>query len=373
MASIIYKNEIIKRKFFGYVRHSKGFSEKTINCYESAIWLWEDFSNKADFVGFNKTKAEGFKEWLKAKRKANLQGEVSVSYRYDILRYLRFFFEWLSKQAGYKKIDQIAIDYLNLSKAEAKLATQPRNVEVPNLNEIKAVIESIKGNSEIEMRDKAMISLIFLTGARISAVRTLPIQSFNKDKLIIDQDPKLGVEKKFSKKIITPLITYLYKEPLTYFLKWFDYLIETKKFKPDTPIFPATKIENGKENISYYNTGEVEPIFWQSSSSPRKIIEKRFEQAGVKHYKPHALRHAFIKRMAKLPLTEEQKKAISQSLGHEDVRTTFGSYGYGKIPTDKQIEIIKDIDFDGQKEKIKYVFNKEDLKQLVREINEDKG
>jgi len=372
MVSIVYKNEIIKRKFFGYVRNSKGFSEKTIDCYDKAICLWEDFSHKADFVKFNKTAAEGFKDWLKAKKKAKSQQEVSVSYRYDILRYLKTFFEWLSKQNGYKRIDQTAIEYLNLSKAEVKIATQPRDVEIPSLEEIKAVIEGIKGSSEIDMRDKALISLMFLTGARISAVRTLPMKSFNKDKMVIDQNPALGVETKFSKRIITPLIPYLYKEASNYFLEWFNYLEEKKGFKPDDPIFPATKIENGTENLIFYNTGQIEPIFWKSSSAPSKIIEKRFRQAGIKHYKPHAIRHSLIKRLSKLPLTEEQKKAISQSLGHEDVRTTFGSYGYGKIDENRQVEIIREIDFEGKKEKIRYNLSQEELRQLAREIIQNK-
>ena len=368
MSSIIYKNEVIKRRFFRDVRNSKGFSLKTIECYEKAIWLWDDFTRKADYISFNKTVAEGFKEWLKAKKKARSQQEISVSYRYVMLRYLKVFFGWLSKQKGYKKIDQTAIDYLNLSRAEAKIATQPREVKVPTLEELKAVIEGIQDSSEIEKRDRALISLMFLTGARISAIRTLPMKSFDKDKLTIDQNPAFGVKTKFSKRIITPLIAYLYKEPLNYFIGWFDYLEEEKKFKPDDPIFPATKVENGVENLSYYNTGQVEPIFWKSSTSPSKIIENRFKEAGIKHYKPHAIRHLFIKRLSKLPLTEEQKKAISQSLGHEDVRTTFSSYGYGKISEDKQAEIIKNIDFEGTYQGVKQSLSQEDIGRIAKEV-----
>jgi len=368
MDSIKYKNETIKRKYFGYVRNSKGFSEKTIDCYDKAICLWEDFSHEADFMKFNKTVAEGFKNWLKSEKKAKSEQEIGVSYRYDILRHLRTFFDWLSKQKGYKRIDQTAIDYLRLSREEASVATQPRKVEVPSLEEIKVVIESIKGGSEIEMRDKALISLMFLTGARISAVRTLPMKSFDKDKLVIDQNPAFEVKTKFSKRIITPLIPYLYEEATNYFIKWFEYLEEKKEFKPDNPIFPATKIENGTENISFYNTGQVEPIFWKSSTAPSKIIEKRFEQAGVRHYKPHSIRHSLIKRVSKLHLTEEQRKAFSQSLGHEDTRTTFGSHGYGKIDEDKQIEIIKNIDFDGQNKETKLSLNEESLERLAEKI-----
>lgn len=372
MTSIIYKNELIKRRFFKYLKNSKGFSKETIECYEKAIWLWDDFSNKDDLSNFNKAVAESFKNWLKTKKKANSEKNISISYCYDILRYLKVFFEWLSKQSGYKsRINQTAIDYLNLSKAEARIATQPKNVKSPSLEEIKTVIENIEGKSEIERRDKALISLTFLTGARISAILMLPLKSFDREKLVIDQDPKLGVSTKFSKRIVSALIPFLYKEPLKYFLEWFDYLEKQKRFKSNDPLFPATKIDNGKENLSYYNTGKVEPIFWKSSSSPRKIFKKRFEQAGVKYYHPHTLRHLLVKEIAKLPLTEEQKKAISQNLGHENVGTTFGSYGYGRIEEERQIEIIRNIDFKGRNEKIKYHLDQEDIKQLLREMKEN--
>ncbi|MFH1319802.1 MAG: site-specific integrase [Bacteroidota bacterium] len=362
---MVYKNEIVKRKFFGYLRESKGFSEKTIGCYEGAILRWQDFSNNADFAVFNKTRAGQFKEWLRARKKVKLPESIGLSYCYDTLRFLKTFFGWLSKQAGYKrKIDPMAIEYLNLPKADARIATQPRKKEIPSLEEVKAVIESIKGKSEAEIRDKAMISLMFLTGARISAIKTLRMKCLDREKLIIYQDPTFGVETKFSKRIVTPLVSPSYEDPLKYFLEWFDYLEKQKKFEPNDPLFPATKIENGKENLSYYNTGEVKPIFWKSSSSPRRIFEKRFEQAGVRPYHPHTLRHLFIERMTKLPLTEEQKKAISQSLGHENVGTTFGSYGYGSIDEERQIDIIRNIDFTGKKNEDTDLLKK--IKELIQ-------
>jgi integrase len=373
MTNIIYKNEIIKRKFFEYLINSRGFSKATIGCYEKAIWLWEDFTNKTDFIGFNKTKAEEFKTWLKDKRKTHSEESVSLSYCYDNLRHLKTFFEWLSKQAGYKKINSTDIDYFNLSKGEVRIATQPKGKVSPTLNEIKTLIESIQGKTEIGMRDKALISLTFLTGARISAILSLPMKSFDKENLIIHQDPTYGVKTKFSKKIVSALIPFSYKEPLNYFIEWFDYLEKQKNFQPNDPIFPATKIENGKINLGYYNTQEVEPFFWKSTTSVRKIFEKRFIQAGIKYYHPHTFRHLLIKEISKLPLTEEQKKAISQNLGHEDVGTTFGSYGYGKIDEERQVEIIRNIDFEGKNNKVIYQIGQDDLRQFIKESEDRKS
>lgn len=365
MESTTYKNEIAKRKFYKDLLHSKGYSAKTIESFKQAIWLWQEFTNNDDFMYFNQTKAVEFKETLRNKIKRNSESKVSLSYCYDMLRHLSKFFHWLSQQSGYKRISKTAIEYLNLSRAEIRIATQSKGRQSPTLEEVKMVIESIVGTSEIEMRDRALISLMFLTGARISAITSLPLRSFDRGKLIIDQDPKIGVKTKNSKRIITALVSLPYREPLDYFLKWFDYLNDTRKFQPNDPIFPATKVENGTENLGYYSNKEVEPVFWKSSSSPRKVFEKRFKQAGIKYYHPHTFRHLLVKEISKLPLTEEQKKAFSQNLGHENVGTTFGSYGYGAIEADRQVDIIRDISFNDKRIGDNSDLSKEELLKLI--------
>ncbi len=367
MPQTTQKNELIKRRFYEYLKNSERFSAKSVESYEKAIWRWEDFSGNADFAGFNQTAAVDFKEWLTSKKNARSQNNLSASYRYDVLRFLKSFFAWLSKQRGYKHINQAAVDYLNSSHAEARIANQPRGIAYPSVDEIKKVIESIQGTTEVDMRDKALLSLIFLTGARISAVMTLRMKSFDRGRLILIQDPAIGVETKFSKRIPTALFTLSYQEPLKYFLEWFDYLQSKRNFMPDDPIFPATKVQSGLDNnISYTSTGLVEAIFWKSSSTIRKIFEKRFATAGVRYYHPHTFRQSLVKELMKLPLSEEQKKAFSQNLGHEDIGTTFGSYGYGQIPEDRQIELMKSINVCRSAVELDKLFNSEEKAVLVK-------
>ncbi len=361
-----YKTEQLKRKFYEYLKAVKQFTPKTINRYENAIWLWEDFTEK-DFNSFSETMAVDFTEWLKNKRKVNSQEKISLTYVYHILRYLKLFFEWLSFQKGYRKINPKAIEYLQLTKKEAREAIEPKKVETPSLDELKKVIETIKGDTEIEMRDKALLSLALISGARIEAIMTLPMKSFNRTEIVLHQEPHLGVHTKNSTPIITALIPFFYKEALDYFLNWYDYLLNEKKFKPENPIFPMTKVENGKNNVSYYNTGKVEPVFMKSQTSIRKIFEKRFNNAGVAYYHPHVFRHFLVKEISKHPFTEEQKKAFSQNFGHANTGTTFGNKGYGRIDSDRQIEVIKSFDFEGKKVEAKYMFSKEELAEFVKD------
>ena len=45
--------------------------------------------------------------------------------------------------------------------------------------------------------------------------------------------------------------------------------------------------------------------------------------------------------LSKTRLTEEEKKAVSLNLGHADVGTTFGSYGYGGMTDEDAVKIVQ--------------------------------
>ena len=133
------------------------------------------------------------------------------------------------------------------------------------------------------------------------------------------------------------------------------------------PIFPMAKVENGAQNINFHNTGKVEPYFWQDSSSARRIFQRRFLEAEVPYYHPHTFRHLVVKEFARTRLTEEEKKAISQNLGHENTGTTFGSYGYGHIEEDRQVDIVKRIKLGNKEVEVKLSLTMEDVKRAMTE------
>jgi integrase len=344
MTKANYKNEMTKREFFAFLKNSQGFSDSSILSFEKALLFFEDFTKAEDFYAFDDKQAIAFRDWLKVKNRKGTENPISLSYCYDILRFLRKFFEWLVQQPK-SKINPTHIGFLNLSRKESQIATRARIVDVPTFEEVIQVLESIGDKTEVERRDRALIAFTLLTGARISAIVSLRMKNFDRRRLVVEQDPASGVKTKFSKQIITVLFPWPNERLLAYFLDWFDYLDQTRGFSSNQPIFPATKLEQGEGTVSYYSTGIVEPAFWSNADPARKIFEKRFKGADIPYYHPHTLRHLIVKEFIKTRLTEEEKKAISQNLGHEDVGTTFGSYGYGKLPTDRQVEVVKGIKF----------------------------
>ncbi|MBT4384834.1 site-specific integrase [Candidatus Peregrinibacteria bacterium] len=368
-----FQNEVMKKQFFLYLKEVKGFANNSVDAHERAVLLWQESNDNKAFAGFGKQQVRAFKDWLK--NRTNRKGEaLSLVYRYHVLRRLRLFFEWLSMQPHYKsKINPTVVEFLSLSKKETRIAIQPNKRKIPPLEDVIKVIESIDVQTEVDQRDRALLCFTLLTGARISAIYSLPMKAFEPDTLTVDQNPKFGVKTKFSKRIVTTFFPIEYEQAIHYFLDWYKYLERKKGFKADDPIFPQSIIENGKENISYYNTGEVEPLFWASSNSVRKIFQKHFLNAEVPYYHPHTFRHLVVKEFAKTRLTEEEKKAISQNLGHENTGTTFGSYGYGHIQEERQIEIVKNIKVGEKEVEGKYGFSKEEMKQALAEaIKESK-
>ena len=61
--------------------------------------------------------------------------------------------------------------------------------------------------------------------------------------------------------------------------------------------------------------------------------------AGLPYFNPHSFRNTLVALGEKICRSPEEFKAWSQNLGHEQVLTTFCSYG--EVPEQRQSEIIQ--------------------------------
>ena len=278
-------------------------------------------------------------DWLKTRGSKTPSGQISLVTQYNYLRRIKRFFEWLSDQPKYRKILKSDIDFLRLSKKENRIATSGTTKKIPTLEEFKKIIESIEIKNEIDKRDRAMICLTLITGIRVSALVSLKMKSFDKVNKLFDQNPADGVKTKSSKRIPTTFFPIGWDNAEQYFMEWYEYL-ESKGFQPDDPIFPSTLNLLGLENNAY-SKEYISKKFWSGTGGARKVFEKRCKNAGLHYFNPHSLRHSIVSILSKKRLTEEEKKAISLNLGHSDIGTTFGSYGYGSMSDENAIDIVK--------------------------------
>lgn len=333
------QNEKVKRKYFRWLRQAKGLSESTISAAEKAIWAFEDFTGDEDFSRFGQRKAVKFKEYLMAKKHHGQSLSTSTIYHY--LRHLKDFFAWLSGQAGYKsKIDLDCVSYLSLERNLVREATSRRMIKIPSLAYVKELCESVTILSEIDMRDRAIIAFLILSGMRDNAIATLPLGCYDPETHIISQDPSMGVATKFGKCFYSVLL--LFDDEMVHAVDgWSRYLSNERKFCSGDPMFPRTKIEQVPDGCSFVASG-VESMFWSSASPIREMLRKRSADAGLEYYKPHSFRHAAIQLALRFCRTAEDVKAVSQNFGHEHIGTTMMTYG--KLRDQEVIDVVKKVD-----------------------------
>jgi len=337
------KNERVKRKFIRWLREADGCCEATISNIEKAVLIYEEFTKAADFGLYSPDRAIEFKKYLK---KREFRGKlISITTYYTYLRHLRKFFTWLAWQPGYKsKISHDSIDYLKIKEKEERMATQTTPRNYPSLEYVTSLANSINIESEVDQRDRALISFTLLSGMRDEAIVTLPLDCFDEENLIINQNPRAGVRTKFSKYILTSLFRFDEKL-LEYVVDWVKYL-KRKGLGSADPLFPRSKNKQGNENLSFESATEIEPIFWQGTGRIREIFKKRSQAAGLPYFPPHTFRHLAVDLALKHCRTGEEIKAISQNFGHEHIATTLSSYAnYGSA---RLTEILKSIDFSGK-------------------------
>ncbi len=340
MTKTTYQNEQLKRAFFTYLHGAKGFADTSLRSFAEAIWQWQLFTEGDDFTAFNQEKAMAFKEWLAARPAKTKAGRLSLATQSNYLRRVKCFFLWLSDQPGFKsKIRKADTEFLRLSNQEALIVRSGTTRAKPTLEQAKKIIEGIVVKNDIDLRDRALLSFALVTGCRISAIISLRVKNFDKAERTVHQNPGDGVHTKNTKPILGTLLPIGWDAPERYFLEWFERL-EARGAGQDDPIFPATRGEVGRVKTAD-GSMLVGNLFWKNASGARKVFQKRCTETGSQYFNPHSFRHLAIGIMAKKRITEEEKKAISVTLGHANVGTTFGSYGNTNMSNEEAVSIVK--------------------------------
>lgn len=329
-------NERIKRKYFAFLKEAKRHSEPTVDATAKALNRFEVYTRYRDFKTFHFEQAIAFKKHL-AEQKGQQSGEkLSKATLHATLTQLKRFFQWLSWQQGYKSRLQYAdAEYFNLSDKDTRVATAHREQKVPTLEQIKHVINSMSAETEIELRNRALLAFTILTGARDRAIASMKLKHVDLIAGSVNQDAR-EVKTKFSKTFTTFFfpVDAKVKEIVA---EWVSYLRDEKLWGNDDPMFPATRVELGSDR--QFAAAGLSHEHWSNASPIRTIFREAFASAGLPYFNPHSFRNTLVQLGQKVCKTPEQFKAWSQNLGHEKVLTTFLSYG--AVECRRQGEIIQ--------------------------------
>jgi integrase len=338
------KNIRILRAYLVWLKDARGLADSSVDRAAASIARYETHGRGADFANLHAEKARAFKRHLEA-AKAEASGEkLSASTVDGTLRDLKAFFRWLADQPGYRsRVTHSDADYFTPSKRTSRSAHGGAWREHPSPEQALHALRSMPAATVIERRDRAIMAALLLTGARDGALITLRLGNLDLRGRCVHFAGQ-GVETKFGKRFTTwffpvgddvaPMLTAWERELRTQLL-----------FGPGDPLFPRQKV--GLSVQGGFVAAGLDRKPWSGAARVAAICRQAFERAGLPPFTPHLLRKTLVDMASTRCSTPEEFKAWSQNLGHEDVLTTFRSYG--AVSPGRQREVILAMDGgDGQ-------------------------
>ena len=255
------RNKVLE-EYLIYINNVKNYSQNTIKSYNSDIKHY-----------FENTESVGeFSSYLKHLNK-NKYSKTSINRK---ITSIRTFLSW-AVDNNYFNQNQIKI--VNNLKVEKKLPN------VLTASYINRLLDNLPESSEKDIRDKAILELMYSSGLRVSEVSNLTLNSINKNNSI-------RVLGKGSKERVLPMTKRAY--------------VSTKKFIETS----RPKFENDKsKNYLFLGVrgGQL------SDREIRRIVKFR---TGTF---PHSIRHTFATHLLE---GGADLRIVQELLGHNDPSTT---------------------------------------------------
>ena len=271
--------------FLEYLEIEKGRSKRTIRSYSSYLSKFFEFLEKFLKKPQEEIKVEEID--LKAVRKfrlfLNSKGLKKKTQSYYLIA-LRNFLRYLAKE----DIKALPAEKIELPKNETY------EIEIISFEELERLLNAPKGNSLKELRDKAIMELIFSCGLRVSELCALNRDQIN---LNLDEFPVKGK----GGKVRLVFLSRFAKKALKEYLQ--------KRIDPHPALFVTFSGKKSPQNFRRITPRTVQ-----------RIIEFWRKKAGiVKKVTPHTLRHMFA---TDLLQNGADLRAVQMLLGHSSISTT---------------------------------------------------
>ena len=264
------------REYVSYLRVEKGLAKNSLDAYESDLVRLRAWTEKNGFDLGSLTRQD-LREWLIDLGRAKL----SDNSRRRIVSTLRGFFKFLVIEGHIKASPADDLD------VPQKGAYLPRFLTQAEIEQLFAVPDV---SSEIGLRDRAILELMYACGLRATEVASLKLGDIDIDAGIVTT---LGKGSKMRKVPVGSSAVEWVKSYLS--------------------------LRRTKENI------EVSNVFVAPSGAPitRKtiytVIKTRAAAAGLEDVSPHTLRHSFATHLVQ---NRADIRSVQQMLGHADISTT---------------------------------------------------
>lgn len=330
-------NELVKHRYFRVMEIAKGRDASTVDKIAEHILRFEEFTGFADFATYNDKQGEGFRQHLIDAKNARTGKPLSKSTIVATLNSMRRFFEWLSREPGFRsRIKPSHIEFLRPSLKDARIAQAKIEAEWPSIEQAGAAFRAMPVATPSQRRDKAAFALFMLTGIRVTAALSLKLKSVDLVSGLIHQHGR-DVKTKFAKSFDS---VFFPVDPIyrAYFTAWIEELRKVHLFGPDDPVLPRMP-----QHFDTLTAAADKPLRapLRDGNTLRHAIQGAFVSQGMPSFRLHAFRKTLAMLANELCKTPEELKAYSQNFGHESIATTVDDYM--PVSTYRQREIIKDL------------------------------
>ncbi len=263
----------LRQKYEDYLKYELNYSFNTIKGYFLHLDKYFEYlkENNINYLTINKDDVIEYLKYLDEKKLSN----KSIS---NYLSALRTFYDYLTDE---KYITSNIFKNIRNPKIEKKL---------PNFlsyEELRQIIESIPDDTILDIRNKLIVKLLYLSGIRVSELINIKLSDINKNEATIRILGKGN------------------KERIVYYKDYLNDLID--------------KYLNLREYDSEYlilnNKGEK-----ITARGIQKIIDKVVMASCIQnHVSPHTFRHTFATQLIN---NGADIKSVQELLGHSSLNTT---------------------------------------------------
>jgi len=249
------------------------------------------------------------------------------------LNALRAFFQWLSTQPGYRShLTSADAEFFGLSDKEARIAQAITERPVPTIGPDPTVAAKHACRHRHRAAQPGRCGLHLLTGARDGAIASLKRKHVDVVDGKVVQDAR-EVRTKFSKTFTTWFFP-VGEDIRQIVVDWVHYLDTLQLFGPTDPLFPATRIMQDQYHL--FQDGRPLARALVQCHAHQGYLKDAFTSAGLPYANPHSFRKTVVTaRRARMP-EHRRSSRLESNLGHEQVSTTFTSYG--QVGADRQAD-----------------------------------
>ncbi|MEK7642339.1 MAG: site-specific tyrosine recombinase/integron integrase [Patescibacteria group bacterium] len=280
--------EQLKRQFLEYVEIEKGRSLKTVENYDRYLCKFLEFSKIKDPKDITDTLVREFRLWLNRQVTGNNRqtGQtLSKKTQSYYLIALRAFLKYLARQ----EIKSLPAERIELPKIAE------RSLDLITYEELQNLLSAPNGGEIKDIRDKAILELLFSTGLRVSELCSL-----SRD--INLKSDELSIRGKGGKVRVVFL-----SETAKKMIK--EYLEKRKDM--DSALFVQLEKENK------VRSGKIGAL---TKRSIERIVKHYAIKAGIsKKVTPHVIRHVFA---TDLLGNGADLRSVQALLGHAHIGTT---------------------------------------------------